>query len=137
MIELRIVCDNAYHDRGEGVCVHCVRDRIKAAVSKAEDPLRADVENLKQEIIELIIGRDKAVDSWKAENVKINFRADDYQQALIDALKALREHVCVKAIQGDGMNKVDYYPLEEGDCKLCYVFARLKNKVILDSTDKE
>lgn len=32
---MRIVCDNAYHDRGEGVCSFCVEVRIAEAV-KAE-----------------------------------------------------------------------------------------------------
>jgi hypothetical protein len=28
---MRITCDWPYHDAGEGVCVHCVRDQIKKA----------------------------------------------------------------------------------------------------------
>lgn len=31
MIEMRIVCDNAYHDRGHGVCSFCVQKRIEKA----------------------------------------------------------------------------------------------------------
>jgi hypothetical protein len=86
--------------------------------------------------IHLKIQRDKlevAMDSWKENARQCNVRAEEYQFALKDALTALREHVCVKAIQGDGMNRVDYYPVEEGDCKLCQVFERLKNKVSLQS----
>lgn len=45
-----------------------------------------------------------------------------------DLLEALRKHVCVKAVQGDGMSKVDYYPVEESDCELCKVIAVVENK---------
>lgn len=38
-----------------------------------------------------------------------------------EIFEALKKHVCVKAGQGDGMNKVDYYPVEEDDCELCKV----------------
>ena len=31
---MRIVCDNAHHDAGEGVCVFCVNNRITDAVHK-------------------------------------------------------------------------------------------------------
>lgn len=43
-------------------------------------------------------------------------------------LEALKKHVCVKAMQGDGMNKVDYYPVDEDDCELCKVVALVENK---------
>lgn len=35
MTTLTITCDNAYHDRGHGVCSFCVEKRIKDAVTKA------------------------------------------------------------------------------------------------------
>lgn len=43
-------------------------------------------------------------------------------------LQALKAHVCVKAIQGDGMNKVDYYPVDADDCELCRLVAIVENK---------
>jgi hypothetical protein len=45
-------------------------------------------------------------------------------------LDALKKHVCVKAVAGDGMNKVDYYPVEEDDCELCKVIALVEKKPI-------
>ncbi len=45
-----------------------------------------------------------------------------------EVFEALKKHVCVKAISGDGMNKVDYYPVEESDCELCKVVALVENK---------
>jgi hypothetical protein len=36
---LRIVCDNAYHDRGHGVCSFCVQKRIDTAT----DGLRGEI----------------------------------------------------------------------------------------------
>lgn len=34
---LRITCDNAYHDRGHGVCSFCVQKRIDVAVEKERE----------------------------------------------------------------------------------------------------
>lgn len=34
---MTITCDNGYHDRDNGVCVHCVRDRIKQAVAEERE----------------------------------------------------------------------------------------------------
>lgn len=45
-----------------------------------------------------------------------------------DLLEALKKHVCVKAIQGDGMNKADYFPVEEDDCELCAVVRNVEQK---------
>lgn len=36
---LRIVCDNAYHDRGSGVCSFCVQKRIDMAIQPYQDAL--------------------------------------------------------------------------------------------------
>jgi hypothetical protein len=43
-------------------------------------------------------------------------------------LQALKAHVCVKAVAGDGMNKVDYLPVEEDDCGLCRLISVVENK---------
>lgn len=34
---MRIVCDNAYHDRGHGVCSFCVQKRIDEAVKRERE----------------------------------------------------------------------------------------------------
>lgn len=36
---LRITCDNAYHDRGHGICSFCVQDRIKKALEPYQNAL--------------------------------------------------------------------------------------------------
>lgn len=46
-----------------------------------------------------------------------------------EMLEALRSHVCVQAIQGEGMNFVDYYPVEKEDCQMCQVIASLEGNV--------
>ena len=57
-------------------------------------------------------------------------------QAEFDALKAeverlrrvLSLHVCVKAIQGDGMDKIDYLSVDRDDCLLCAALAQKEKK---------
>lgn len=84
-------------------------------VTRAE--LRAEMERLQADVE----SRKRQLQEWydKLEAADENLRVANLQ---IDVLrKALEKHVCVKAMQGDGMNAVDYYPVDEDECELCAV----------------
>lgn len=57
---LQIICDNAYHDRGHGICTFCVQKRIDAA----KEPLLLELKELRDALESLYL-----LDlQWKCQN---------------------------------------------------------------------